>query len=154
MYGPDKVQRVWNRIVQFYKSKYSKDDAIYLSDFMIKEYLKQTYKEFVQTRKTASYGYFQMLYTTAILKETGYPRNPGNYPSPEKMNDQDILTTYVLRHLKNNMVDILKKHSKNFNDNNWNSGYEEEWFNSYHAYNGRPGYASDILMYSNKFLPK
>jgi len=152
MYGPDELQEVWENLVAHY-IQYGKGDAEYFADYFIRIYLKQTYKEYAQTRKTASYGYFQMLYTTAILKETGYPRNPGNYPAPEKMNDQDILTPYVMKHLKNNVTDKLKV-NETFDSNNWTDGYEQVWFNSYHKYNKRSDYDDKVFIFSKKFLPR
>jgi len=156
MYGPSKLQEIWNFLVKYY-STLGNGDTELQADYFIRIYLKQTYKDIAQTRKAASYGYFQMLYTTAIMKEPkgpNYPRWPGNYPAPEKINDQDISTPYIMDHLKSNIITILKNTSKTFDKNDWTNGFEQAWFDSYHLYNNRSDYDDNVFIFSKKFLPR
>jgi hypothetical protein len=153
--GPGKLQETWKKLKKYYL-QYGGDDAEYICDIMIKVYLRQTFTEYAQTRKAASYGYFQMLYTTAILagrQGPNYPRRPGNYPAPEKMADEDIFTPYILKFIKDNVKRTLGV-NKSFDSNNWKDGFEQGWLDSYYIYNQRPGYNSEVLSNSTYFLPR
>ena len=155
MGGPSELQKQWEILIKYY-IRDGKSDAEFESDYFIKLYLEQTYKEYAQTRKTASYGYFQMLYTTAILIEPYgpyYPRQPGNYPAPETMADQDIFMPYVMKFLKYGVKRKLSS-DESFDSNNWANGFEQVWLDSYHIYNQRPSYNSEVLTNSTYFLPR
>jgi hypothetical protein len=151
-YGPASLQRTWNLLTSYYSS-YGEADALYISDSLIKTYLRQTYTSFAQTRKAASYGFFQMLYTTAIETKIGYPRRSGNSPAPENLNDENVEFPYVMKALINDVKTVLRSDKNNFNDGNWENGLEQTWLDSYVYYNDGPGYNTQVFKNSYLFLP-
>ena len=70
------------------------------------------------------------------------------------MNDQDIMTSYVLDHLINNVSKVLKTTSEIFDENNWTNGFDQVWLTSYHRYNKRSDYDDKVFLFSKKFLPR
>ena len=159
--GPNDLQNVWDILLRYFRIIFilgqdGNHNVENNSDYYIKQYIRIRYDEYAQTRKAASYGYFQMLYTTAICVKDqgpGYPRRPGNYPAPEKMADHDIFMPYIIKYLKL-LVKFNLKSSENFDSNNWSSGFEGVWLKSYHKYNGRSGYDKEVVTNSKIFLPK
>ncbi|MBL1212893.1 MAG: hypothetical protein HND52_06010 [Ignavibacteriae bacterium] len=154
LYGPNEVQVIWNYLSKYYGKRDNKTDAIFQSEYFVKQFLKDNYIEFAQTRKASSYGYFQMLYTTAITGKFKYPRRLGNSPAPEKLSDHEIAKEYVMNHLLQNVNIKLRGKNESYSDNDWTDGFEKIWLESYRLYNGADDYAESIIRNSKKFSPK
>ncbi len=159
--GPDELQNVWDILLGYFRiisiiGQDGNHNAEINSDYYIKQYIRSRYDKDAQTRKAASYGYFQMLYTTAICHGRygpDYPRRPGNYAAPEKMAELNIFMPYILKFLKSNVKENLKS-NETLNSDNWSNGFEKVWFNSYYFYNDADGYNNKVLTNSKIFLPR
>ena len=69
-----------------------------------------------QTRIASSYGLYQVMYTTAILKGWNYPQDTNH--KPEALNEVDTNLVYASRRQANWLSDYDNK-------NKWEDGYEE-----------------------------
>jgi hypothetical protein len=154
--APSVVQVLWDNLVRVYKGSVPDGEAVTLVEEDFKSFLRVRYFEFwAQTRKTASYGFSQMLYTTAIQQKVGYPRSNANSPAPEELSRENILLPLVCKFLKSNVNAALKKllSSEAFTDASWQIGFEETWRVSYSLYNSVPDYARSVINNSLRFLP-
>jgi hypothetical protein len=120
------------------------------ADQMMRDYFTNAYDDvWAQTRKAASYGFFQMLYTTAIESYVGYPKSYSYLP--ENLSHQDVLFPRVKNKLIHHVRRVLK--NQTWEDSNWQLGFEGTWRECYRSYNERPGYNKDVMDSSLSFAP-
>jgi len=117
--------------------------------------------EIAQTRTASSYGFLQMLYSTAY--EKGYKINQENLP--ENLQIPEKVFTFAIPYL----IDRLKEELRLQKDNDnycWTLGFEKTWRIAFSRYNC-PGlrnkkvtesnrlvypYGIDVLQFSNQYL--
>jgi hypothetical protein len=138
-------------LVRYYMDQldYSQQVAQDSADEWMETYFKDIYGGiWAQTRKAASYGFSQMLYTTALGRH--YPRS---YTSlPEILNQQDTLLPLVNRFLVEKATIILDGVS--FDQSQWNSGLEAVWLRTFKMYNrGKASYAPEVIQRTALFPP-
>ena len=93
----------------------------------------------------ASYGLLQILYTTALGNDVGYPENSEN--PPEKLLETDNLK-WSLNHLSYFINNALKYETKI--DANWSLGFEKTFETKvYHEWNSRTAYPAEVLAMAN-----
>jgi hypothetical protein len=150
----------------------SRQIAIMARDSLAKKLLQDTtfrksYDQVAQTRISASYGFVQMMYTTAVGSKFEYTgniyastgtmymdKNNSSTP-PELLNEYSILfpryVDYTLRHL---CKTLDKKKIENVPESNWNGGYEKVWTKVFQKYNsGEVGYGKKVVNFSKKYTP-
>ncbi len=131
----------------FESTKTAADNAMALE-------IRTFYDDWAQTRKAASYGYWQMLYTTAI--GCGYPRSPQDQTDiPERLENQDILFPCIAEKLISSINTSLD--ASDFTDSTWQEGFEYGWREAFRVYHGDSprvyGYSTAVFKKSMNFLP-
>jgi hypothetical protein len=135
------------------KNKNLESDEVYstANDSLI-TYLKKEWRGgldslYAQTRIASSYGFFQFLYTSAILSVksgfggAGYSRSE----IPEKLNEIEVNFRVTMT-----KYDELLKENKTFM---WTKGYEQIWFELISKWNSKSDYSSNIYKNIKNFLP-
>ncbi|MBU0474673.1 MAG: hypothetical protein KKF62_10975 [Bacteroidetes bacterium] len=124
----------------------------YLRDEFSFKNIKQTkgMKNMVaQTRILASYGYFQAMYTTAILKEWGYNNDEDHLP--ENINKNDIIFPLAVKRYNS----ILLERLPNALGHNWSAGFETTTKNYvFKKWNTHKKYPNSTIDNMEKFLPQ
>lgn len=111
-----------------------------------------------QTRISASYGFLQMLYSTAKLR--GYKYDQSH--RPEDLEETETIFTFAVPYLRSKLsIEINTQLSKE--NSEWNLGFEQTVYNSLSLYNspsleGNPermqfDYSSKVIKYARKYLP-
>jgi hypothetical protein len=122
------------------------------SENWMRSYFSDAYNDvWAQTRKAASYGFSQMLYTTAIRR--GYPKSVTGYTYlPEYLSHQDTLLPLVNKFHILNVRLILGLVS--FDASQWNGGFESVWLETFQSYNpDDETYGQRAINSSSQFLP-
>ncbi|MEX2116292.1 MAG: hypothetical protein WEB37_05345 [Bacteroidota bacterium] len=102
-----------------------------------------------QTRLASSYGWLQMLYTTAL--ERRYPEDGTRLP--EILNVTDTCMTYSLRYQKSLLVTNLGAPLERGND--WPGGYENAFYlYVLPAWNSIATYPASVMRRAQGYLPK
>jgi hypothetical protein len=113
------------------------------------------YTAYAQTRKCASYGLIQMLYTTA--QEQGYNEGESieSSSAPEKLNDELVaMPLYKTFTLANLCLEFNVENPTEIPICNWPKGWEQTWKDSWKKYNKRSTYGSDVFNNSKQFYPQ
>ncbi len=98
-----------------------------------------------QTRILASYGYFQVMYTTAIEKKWGYKVEQDSLP--ENLNTFNVQFPLVIKRYKGFL--------SNQNENNWIIGFETILKDEiYDEWNTKKKYPDEVLNKVENYLPK
>jgi hypothetical protein len=122
--------------------------AVYLRDefqFYDDNNTKGMKNMIAQTRLASSYGLFQVMYTTAILKAWSYPTDVEH--KPEALNEVDTNFVYATERQKKLLASYENK-------NNWTDGYEETIRKSVlKDWNG-DAYSKQAIRRLQLFLPK
>jgi len=96
-----------------------------------------------QTRIASSYGYFQLLFTTAVLAPFNYPKNSSDYP-PEKLNETNTVFPFA-----------FKMYMKYFKSKDFIDGLEQKLYNQIlDRWNEAKEYPAEAIQKMQKFLPK
>jgi hypothetical protein len=122
---------------------------------LIKHDIKVQYTQIAQTRKAASYGLIQMLYTTA--QPLGYNRGNDATSShaPEELNDETIEMPFYEQFTEANLSKEFSKERLDFAmAGDWPLGWEKTWMNSFGWYNKDAGYAPSVFANSRRFYPQ
>jgi len=120
----------------------------------LKDYIQSEYTDYAQTRKCASYGLIQILYTTAY--DQGYNKGLSveSSSAPENLNYEKIeMPLYKSFTLKNLHLDFGENNST-IPEGNWPKGWEKTWKDSWKRYNHKSTYGSEVLNNSKKFYPQ
>ena len=152
--GSDIYTNMYKSMFRYYRNqlKLSPGSARDSADAWIKGRFKSDYGcLWAQTRKASSYGFFQMLYTTAIRE--GYLESYSNIP--EALSDHDALFPRVKHRLVRYLNRVLHDHNpqQSFEDPDWTIGFERSWLESYRGYNDRDNYARDVMNSALLFPP-
>ena len=150
-------------------TKKNKDAAnfaieILKNDFHWKD-CDDTYEKYAQTRKATSYGYLQMMYTTALekmFKETDskYAASGTTFMDqlnatlpPEKLNEYNYLFPRYVDLMLQRLRLTLNKTAV-IPDHDWTGGFEAVWKKAIDKHNpGRKTYGSEVLTKANHYLP-
>jgi hypothetical protein len=121
----------------------------------LQQCIKDKYSDLAQTRKSASYGLIQLMYTTAFQPlgfNIGKPIDGSS--SPEELNDEVIeMPFYQVFTEKNLTLQLNEEHAPNLNWN-WPGGWENTWKNSFGPYNRSDKYATDVFNNAKYFYPQ
>lgn len=145
---------MWNNLITAYTLElgYSTSAAIESSKVRFADFLRIRFGGFyAQTRLAASYGYWQLLYPTAITASVGYPPEE----RPEDLCDEITEAPLVCTYTQNACELRLSKENppKQFGDPNWEVGFETMFYLYYHRYNSSPDYPGKVLGYAKLFIP-
>jgi hypothetical protein len=151
--APSSVQDNWNHLVFKYRILLQKPstEAVALADRDMKEFFTDNYQDWAQTRKATSYGFFQVLYTTAILTYCGYPND--NNHAPEGVSIDSVQFEIACKLVVHNIKAILKSSRSLFGGGQWTYGFEESYRKGYYRYNQNESYGFDILKNARSFQP-
>lgn len=147
------VQLNWRVSADRYRTMYKTNpsQATELANADMESFLKLTFTQWTQTRKAASYGFLQVLYTTAITTHGGYPHDDRN--PPENLNDETNNFRVACNLIKYFVTGILKGTKNNYELGEWKLGLEGTFKEAYRDYNGSGSYGLDVLQYSKMFEP-
>jgi hypothetical protein len=123
--------------------------------FDLQQFIKDKYTDLAQTRKSASYGLIQMMYTTA-LQPLGFNigKSIDGSSSPEELNDEVVEMPFYHTFTERNLrVKLNEEHAIDLNSN-WPKGWEKTWKESFGPYNGSDGYATDVFNNAKYFYPQ
>ena len=122
----------------------------------VKEYVKQNYTKVGQTRKGASYGILQMVYTTAQEKGYNKGKTIATSIAPEKLNDQIVEMPFYESFMETKISKTF--HSAPFSKisaGQWPNGWEATWKSVFDLYDpGKTDYAPSVMANSQKFYPQ
>ncbi|HUI31284.1 MAG TPA: hypothetical protein VLX91_13830 [Candidatus Acidoferrales bacterium] len=151
--APDQVRLYWYALVKKYRSMYkiNPSQAVAFANADMKDFLRANYAQWAQTRKGASYGFLQVLYTTAIMSYCGYPQDNTN--APENLDDENNHFPIACKFIKHNVVKVLSKTKNNYDIGKWQLGFEETFREGYVYYNQGSGYGSIVLTNARMFDP-
>lgn len=119
---------------------------------LVQSYIKDNYNDKAQTRKCASYGLIQMLYTTAQVQGYNKGKSISNSLAPEKLNDEIIEMPFYQTFTENNLQ--LQFGDGAVPDGKWAKGWEKTWMDSFGNYNSGSGYAQSVFDHAKKFYPQ
>jgi hypothetical protein len=106
--------------------------------------INKKYNIYAQTRKVASYGFLQLLYTTAY--NMGYNKgvSVSSALPPENLNDDATFIPFYKGFTISNLSKVLHTNAGSIPDHDWSLGWEETWKSTLAEYNGS--------IYSNKVM--
>ena len=129
-----------------------------------KSHIGKSFDNIAQTRKITSYGFVQMMYTTATGERFNLENNDCYSPTqiyyidqndehifPEKLNEQGFLLPrycdFLWKKLNFTSTSCLPT-------DNWTDGFEAKWKAALRNYNlGEAGYAGDVMANAENYLP-
>ncbi|MDD8017946.1 MAG: hypothetical protein PHP42_06205 [Bacteroidota bacterium] len=130
--------------------------------------LRKSFNQASQTRVVASYGFIQMMYTTAVVdkfEETGnlygnagttYMKRDSSSQQPELLNEYAFaFPQYVDFTLKNLRSALKKKKLQTLPENNWDDGFEKVWCKTFQLHNKwRKNYGNEVISKSVNYEPR
>jgi hypothetical protein len=121
----------------------------------VQYYIQATYKDYAQTRKAASYGLIQILYTTA-KDPLGFNRGKSISTSsaPEDLNDETVEMPFYKKFTESNLRWQFGGENATIPESNWPKGWEKTWMDSFVKYNSGDGYSASVFNHSRKFYPQ
>jgi len=165
--GEGSRTELWKEKFEFFKDaqKLDHDAAFNAATIHVQTVILNEYTEVAQSRKSASYGFLQVLYTTAIQRNIGYVVSANK--TPEALNEQAELMPVYKKFIEFNLR--VQFDGSNVPDFDWEHGYDETWRRVYDQYN--PGerdrgeanklnnvvdilYGARVLRNSRSFLPQ
>ena len=123
---------------------------------LIQRDIRKKYTDYAQTRKAASYGLIQMLYTTAIESRLGFNRGKSisNSSAPEELNDETIEMPFYRTFTEKNLKLEFGAPNAIVPNDSWPKGWEQTWMNSLARYNKKEGYPASVFDHARKFYPQ
>ena len=155
----DLTKRWWNiyivtTIVRSLFPAYFQEDPYTYAMRFLHAWITANYRDYAQTRKCASYGLIQMLYTTAVRQGYNLGKTIDSSSAPEKLNDENIemplYEVFTLRNLRKQ----FGGEKAIIPEFNWVNGWENTWIESFKSYNGASGYGISVFNHSKKFYPQ
>jgi hypothetical protein len=122
-----------------------------LAKKLIQAKIKEKYIDPAQTRKAASYGFIQMLYTTALEQGFNAGKSISSSLAPEELNDELIEMPFYKKFTEKNLRSLF---SGNVPVSQWPDGWEKTWMNSFKKYNHKPEYPLSVFNNAKKFYPQ
>ena len=151
-YNYEKPKPIYTKIVKFYEVSFSGDSIYIMANDSLANYLKYEWRGgldslYAQTRIASSYGFFQFLYTSAILsvRSGNGGANYSRSEIPEKLNEIEV--NFRVTMIKYN--ELLKENTTSM----WTKGYEQTWFELISNWNSKSEYSSNIYKKIKNFLP-
>jgi hypothetical protein len=120
----------------------------------IQQDIRDKYTDYAQTRKAASYGLIQMLYTTALVQEYNKGKTISTSQTPEELNDETVEMPFYSAFTEKNLRLQFGSETTNVPDGNWPKGWEQTWMDSFMKYNSNPDYAMSVISHARKFYPQ
>jgi hypothetical protein len=103
-----------------------------------------------QTRIAASYGFLQLMYTSAVLSPVDYPAEDAAH-RPEDLNELAAGFHFGARHFLGNLRDAARG---GFDISNWSIGLEAVYAKALKLYNGSSDYAKTVGDSASSYLPR
>jgi hypothetical protein len=122
-----------------------------LAKKLIQRDIQKNYTDPAQTRKAASYGFIQMLYTTALTQGYNAGKSIETSSAPEELNDELIEMPFYKKFTEKNLRLVL---GGNVPDSQWSDGWEMTWMNSFTKYNLKKKYPSNVFNNAKLFYPQ
>jgi len=154
--GPDNLTDRWRNYLIAWYAGYSTigQDPSWLATRLLYRHIRQKYVDYAQTRKAASYGLIQMLYTTALVQGYNKGKSISTSQAPEELNDETIEMPFYQTFTDKNLR-LQFGGSKSIVPNaNWPKGWEQTWKDSFKKYNKHPGYGVSVFKHARKFHPQ
>ena len=152
--GSDDLNNLWLEYYKKYTSVWESASSAERATEEVKKEIKKEYDITAQTRKVASYGLIQMLYTTALGRGYNEGLSISKAHAPEHLNENNILMplyqTFTLLNLKSIFgINI------SVSDGQWNNGWEAVWGQELKKYNNNSTkYSNSVLKAFPYFEPK
>jgi hypothetical protein len=125
-----------------------------LATLDIHQYIRSRYTDYAQTRKAASYGLIQMLYTTALVQGYNKGKTISASQAPEELNDEIVEMPFYEAFTEKNLRMEFGGEYAVVPSANWSKGWEKTWMNSFKRYNSDPGYGPSVFNHARKFSPQ
>jgi len=127
-----------------------------LATFSVKQYVRDNYTALAQTRKAASYGLVQIIYTTAIMPMLGFNKGKSvdASSSPEELSDETIEMPFYESFTEKNLRRVFGDKNAIVPEGDWAKGWEGTWKESFKPYNDDPPYAKSVFNHAKKFYPQ
>jgi hypothetical protein len=167
--GKWSLTKLWQEKYELFRDvqKLDHHSAFNTATVHVKSLILNDYTEVAQTRKSASYGFLQILYTTAIERRIGYEISGSK--TPEALNEQMVLMPVYKKFVEFNLKSQFGGPNAVVPVSAWEHGYEDTWRRAYDQYN--PGerdrseeaernnivdifYGARVLEHSRSFLPQ
>jgi hypothetical protein len=117
--------------------------------------IHEKYTDYAQTRKAASYGFIQMLYTTAQNMGYNVGKSIDESFGPEELNDETIEMPLYKKFTERNLrIDFEDEKIPVIPEANWPKGWEQTWMDSFWIYNSGDGYSASVFNHAKKFYPQ
>jgi hypothetical protein len=116
--------------------------------------IRQKYTDYAQTRKAASFGLIQMLYTTALVQGYNDGRSISTSQAPEELNDETVEMPFYRAFTEKNLRLQFGSQTARVPGANWPKGWERTWMDSFKKYNKAPSYGVEVLDHARKFSPQ
>ena len=154
--GNDKLTEKWEENRKKYEAAWVFGiSPITIAREATQKEIKQKYTDYAQTRKAASYGLIQMLYTTA-KDPLGFNRGKSIEESsaPEELNDEKVEMPFYQKFTEKNLREEFGGEDAIVPDSNWPKGWEKTWMDSFKAYNSASDYGISVFNHAKKFYPQ
>ncbi len=129
----------------------SSNEQFSLAQTLIETKILLKYTDYAQTRKAASYGFIQMLYTTALVQGYNAGESITSSSAPEELNDELIEMPLYQEFTEKNLG---LRFSGDIPDSQWPDGWENTWMKSFKKYNNGKGYAASVFKNAKMFYPQ
>ncbi|MBA4313472.1 MAG: hypothetical protein C0417_12685 [Chlorobiaceae bacterium] len=138
----------------FYTPWYGGVTGFDIATSKVKAVAADRYTYQAQTRKAASYGYVQILYTTALQLGFNAGKSIGSSDPPEILNDQVIEMPFYHDFTIMNLQKQFSENNGTIPDGEWTDGWEQTWIKSFKPYNADKNYGTSVFMHARKFYPQ
>jgi hypothetical protein len=154
--GTDNLTARWREYLTTWYAGWSTigQDPYWLATQLLHRYIRGKYVDYAQTRKAASYGLIQMLYTTALVQEYNKGKSISTSSAPEELNDETVEMSFYQTFTERNLRLQFGSATAVVPEANWSKGWEETWMDSFKKYNSAPEYGRSVFNHARKFSPQ
>ncbi len=146
-----RFRKYYNEWRDAYLVPFSGETPYSIATMLIQRDIRKTYTDIAQTRKAASFGFIQMLYTTALTQGYNAGKSIALSSAPEELNDELVEMPLYKAFTEKNLG---LRFSGDIPESQWPKGWEQTWMDSFVNYNNGDGYSASVFKNAKIFYPQ